>query len=313
MSPAVEGTPLDRRVLVTGGSGFIGRAVVRQFASTGQAVVATGSRPAERVGEIVRQNDQQPRGSIACDSCDFDRPSDIPALLDRHHPSAIVHAAATPDLADCERDPDRARRVNVEASEVIARWASHHGCRLICISTDQVFDGLQAPYTEDADPRPVHIYGRSKVEAEQRTLDACPDATVVRISLVYGDSPTGRRSASEQVLNALREGRELRLFTDEYRTPILVDDVARAIGELLDLTDVRRLHLAGPDRVSRYGFGLAVAEAFGLDGSVIAAIRQCDVDLGTPRPPDLSLDTGLARQVLRCPPRSLREGLAELA
>jgi dTDP-4-dehydrorhamnose reductase len=234
-------------------------------------------------------------------------------MLDRHEPTAIVHAAAMPDLAACQRDPDRARRINVEAGGTIAEWASRHGCRLIFISTDQVFDGLQAPYAEGAAPNPVHAYGRSKVDAEQRILVACPDATIVRISLVYGESPTGRRSASEQIVNALTEGQRLRLFTDEYRTPVLVDDVAIAIEELLAVRGVPMLHLAGPDRVSRHAFGLAVAEAFGLDGSFIEAIRQCDVDLGAPRPPDLSLDTALARRLLEHPPRSVQAGLAELA
>ena len=292
-----------KRVLVTGSGGFLGSHIARALEFHGFIVIKTSRHE-------IDSSSQHSRDEIV--SIDLADASFI-GLVDRVSPDAIVHTAAMADIRTCEHQPDLARRINVEATQLLAQWCAERGARFIFISTDQVFDGGRSWSREDDPANPIHVYGQSKFEAEAAIDTLNSRSTIARLSLVYGHSP-GRRSASEQIVGALRAGERPKLFTDEYRTPIFVEDVASAIVELLHAAKALPIiHLAGPDRVSRFEFGLAVAGAFGLDASQIDGLRQDEVDLQPPRPKDLSLDTSLARRLLRTPLRPVHAGLYALA
>jgi dTDP-4-dehydrorhamnose reductase len=151
------------------------------------------------------------------------------------------------------------------------------------------------------------------VEAERRIIDCGVDAAILRISLVYGRSPSGVRSPVEQIARAVEAGRTLRFFEDEYRCPIAVEDVESAVCEMIPKRDVPLLHLAGPDRVNRVAFGRAILDMLGLKSIDFEIVKLAESGAVPPRPPDLSLDTALARRVLDAPPRSISAGLAHLA
>ncbi len=290
------------RVLVTGASGLVGGCIAPALARDGHTVSGTYRTHPERVAHGIRA---QP--------LDLGHLPDVGAVFDEMRPDIVVHAAAMPDLAACEADPQRAYEVNVEATGVLAERCSAAGARFIFISTDQVFDGTRGAYAEDDETNPVHVYGRSKRDAEHRVRVSGASAMVLRLALVYGRSPSGERSASEQIENALRRAERVRLFTDEIRTPVLVDDVASVVCELLFAEDATLLHVAGPDAMSRYEFGMAVATASGLDASLIDRVRQRDVKLSVERPRDLSLKTDALRGLVHRIPQRVVDGLASLA
>jgi dTDP-4-dehydrorhamnose reductase len=250
-------------------------------------------------------------------SMDLADPADVRRAADQSRPGWMVHAAAWPDLARCEREPAMARRINVEATAKLARACRDIGARLLHISTDQVFDGEHGRYRETDAPRPINEYGRTKLAAEHAAIDsAAPgSALVVRLGLVYALRPGVERSPVEQVLSMIRRGERPGLFTDEIRSPILLDDVVEAIRRVVRLAPDRTpsvLHLGGPEAVSRYEFGLAMAERFGFDPALIDARRQSEFASPARRPRDCSLDSRLAQQTLRFVPRGIREGLAAL-
>ena len=293
-----------KRVLVTGSSGFLGSHIARALQFNGFTVVGTSRRGSDSPSPGSRHE------IMKCDLAD----ASFMCVVDRAAPDAIVHAAAMADIRACEEQPDLAVKVNVDATAALARWCRDRDARFVFISTDQVFSGERSWSQEVDAANPIHVYGQTKADAEAAIDTLNARSTIARVSLVYGSSPSGRRSASEQIVNMIRAGDRPQLFTDEFRTPILIDDVASAIVELLHAVKSPPIvHLAGPDRLSRYELGMRVAEAFHLDTSSIVGLRQDEVELKPPRPKDLSLDTSLARQVLRRPPRPLREGLNALA
>lgn len=288
-------------ILVTGASGFVGSRVFRALAADGHSVTGTFATQEQRV-PTVKGHTQ----SVALDLTDD---ASIEKAFRASWPEVIVHTAAMSELRACEAEPERAQRVNVAASEKLARMAAAFGARFILLSTDQVFDGARGNYGENDEPGPIHVYGRTKLDAEIAVRRAHPAALVLRLALVYGISPSGARTPNEQIVATLRSGGRAKLFRDEFRSPILVDDVVRAILELLTDKSTTLLHLGGPDRIARDAFGTAVATAFGLDPAGIDAVSLADSDLVPKRPPDLSFDTGRARSCLRHPPRSVAEGL----
>ena len=153
----------------------------------------------------------------------------------------VVHLAAMTDVDRCEREPSLAEQVNVAGSRNVADAAGAAGARVIGVSTDYVFDGT-APgeYSEADQPRPVSVYGRTKLAGEQALLEASGN-TVIRTSWVYGDG----RNFIRTILRAASSGRALAVVDDQVGRPTAADDVAQAIVYLLSIDPARLVHVTG--------------------------------------------------------------------
>jgi dTDP-4-dehydrorhamnose reductase len=207
--------------------------------------------------------------------------------------------------------PEAALQTNVGVTAELAHLATETDSRLVFLSTDLVFDGAAAPYSEEAITAPLSVYGRTKAEAEKAVL-TCPKGLVIRPALMYGLPAVNRPTTFQAQLQALRTHQPLKLFEDEFRTPIWLDDAANACIDAAqsDLTGI--LNVAGPERLSRLEMGQAMARAMGIAGENITAIRQCDLATAEPRPADVSLDCRLfARLFGRPPGRPMAEALPQ--
>lgn len=264
------------RVLVTGATGFLGPFAVEALA--GLAEVATSSRQG---------------GGLPVDLAET---GGVERLLALAQPDFVLHLAACSRLADCERDPERARRLN---ALVPAAMAARMRERLLFVSTDLVFDGRRAPYAPDHPPAPLSQYGLTKVEGEDRVLAA--GGRVVRLPLLFGPDAAGR-GASATIRAAIAAGRPLSLFTNEYRTPLHAADAARGLSQLLFAVRAPRCaHLPGPERVSRWAFAQRLCAVHGLAGERLHP-AECD---DPARPRDVSLAGAWT------PPRDLAAMLQE--
>lgn len=150
-----------------------------------------------------------------------------------------------------------------------------------------------------------HIHSRATFTPVAAALTD-KNAVIVRTSLIWGLYPLDTRTL--HIINCLREGREMTLFTDEYRCPIYVEELAAAIMELLSLDSYGIIHIAGPEKLSRYEFGMKLAQKLGLDfRRIIPGLSQLNKVI---RPLDCSLDTSLARSLLRTRMSSVSELIA---
>jgi dTDP-4-dehydrorhamnose reductase len=213
-------------------------------------------------------------------------------------PTAVVHCAAIAAIADCARDPSRARGVNVDATATLARLCATHGSRFVHVSSDLVFDGEAAPYAEDAQTRPLSIYGQTKVEAEAAALsNPNGNAVVARIALLFGPTRTARRGFFDGMVSSLRatDGAPLRLFEDEWRTPISLRRAAQALHLLVgsDVTGI--VNVGGPARMSRLEMGRRLARVLGVSDARIEPTSRASAS-GEPRPRDVSLDSHAFRE-----------------
>ena len=205
-------------------------------------------------------------------------------------PSAVIHTAYRQD------EP----RVNSEGSATVAAVAAANRARLIHISTDLVFDGTKPePYREDDEPKPIDDYGRSKLEAERRVLDLHPEALVVRTSLLVGRERPGRQEQAG--LEAARGERDIAFFEDEWRSPVLVFDLAAGLLELIDMPASGVLHLAGAEPMNRYELACEIAAAHGLPTTRLR--RGTLAGSGLPRAANCVLDSSRAAALItRVPP-----------
>lgn len=239
---------------------------------------------------------------------DAERPGATCELLSRVRPRHVLNAAALSSLAGCERDPERARLLNSDLPAELAELGLEFGFRLLHVSTDLVF-GASPPsgvrYLETDPPSPMSVYGESKARGEQRVLARSPGALVVRLPLLVGDSHGSGRGGSDSLIAAIDAGEEVTLFEDEWRTPLDVGIAADACLEAIRLGVSGLLHIAGPERLSRFELGVRV---LGARAGAVRRGRRADLGLERLRPRDVSLDTGLARSILTSP---LSSGLGQ--
>ena len=269
------------QMLVTGGSGYLGGWVAR-LARTRWDVTATYlTHPVDEPGAAWRRLDVRDESAVM-------------ALVDAVRPAVIVHtAAANPGYGGADFEA-----VNTDGSGHVARAAAACGARLVHISTDVLFDGKQGNYAEDDPPVPITSYGRSKALAEAEVRASGAEAVIVRTSLIYGWRPRLARQV-RWIVEGVRAGRPVRLFTDELRCPVWVESLAAAVVELAGMDYTGVLHVAGGQVLSRYEFGLRLLRFHGLDPGVVIPARARQVD--PRRPLNCTLNCSRARSLLRTP------------
>jgi dTDP-4-dehydrorhamnose reductase len=223
----------------------------------------------------------------------------------QQRPQAVVHCAALSRTTECQSNPSLAHKLNVEVTAVLAELAA--AIPFVFFSSDLVFDGRSGNCAEDAPVNPLSVYAESKVVAEQIVL-ANPRHLVVRTSLNGGISPTGDRGFNEQMLNAWIAGQSLKLFTDEFRSPIPAEATARATWELLRRNKSGLYHVAGSERLSRWQIGQLLAARCPQLSPKMEPVSLQDYR-GAPRPPDTSLDCSKAQKILSFPLPRLSEWL----
>lgn len=218
-------------------------------------------------------------------------------------PTHIIHLAAMTAVSDAFSNPELAQRTNVDATRVLAEAASNTSARMVYSSTDMVFDGDHAPYAETAAPNPLSEYGRSKHAAE-RALEGRPRVLTVRIPLLFGSPVTPRKTTFYNQLKSLWAGEPLKLFRDEYRTPLWLPDAAACLVALAESDLDGLIHLAGPQRLSRLELMAQCASALGVPNPKLIAISRSEVAVPEPRPGDLSLDDSRLRRLRPDLPRT---------
>lgn len=204
-----------KRILVTG-NGFVGARVLRQLADRAELIALSR-------GLLARASQQE-----------------IEQVVLEHHPDCILHTAALSDTGYCQMHPEESYRANVLVPVWIAEAARKSGAGLVAFSSDQVYAGLteQGPFTESLALSPANIYGRHKLEAEQRVLDLLPRAVLLRATWLYDLPGYGLPIRGNLPLNLWRAaltGQPLGFSCRDYRG---VTYVRQAVENLLPAMDL---------------------------------------------------------------------------
>jgi dTDP-4-dehydrorhamnose reductase len=265
------------RILITGASGLLGLNLALQT-----------SHQHEVVGVVYRNH--LVGAPFEQMSADLGSPEEVLRVLAFSRPDWIIHCAAMANLEECEKTPTRAARMNAWLTGFLAEQAGFLGARFLHISTDAVFDGERGNYREEDAPNPLSTYARTKLEGEQAALGGNPQALVARVNF-YGWSLRGQRSLAEFFYNALSAGQVVRGFTDIFFCPLQVNDLADLLLAMLESGLSGLYHTVSSESISKYAFGVAIAERFGLDAGLISPTSWRDGGLTARRSPNLTLNT----------------------
>ena len=278
------------KVLVTGAAGLIGHHLAQRFA-TDHDVLA------------LKRKD-----------LDITDPAAVRSRVAAERPSLIVNCAVV-QVDEAERDAAKAAAVNVEGAGFLAEAAARCGAEIIQFSTQYAFDGEligRAPYTIKDQPRPVNIYGKTKVAGEEAVRAACAQSYVIRTSWVYG---SGKDSFLCTVHNDLGSGRRVRAIDDVWSSTTYVEDLIARCSEILRLRHYGTYQIVNEGVCSYYDFALEAGRLAGLEkqqlGSLIEVVHERDMQRIAPRPRYTPMRCLLSEELGLAPMRHWRDALAQ--
>lgn len=292
------------RILITGGSGLLGTALIYTLSVTeGYEIYTT-----------YNTNPLYVEGASFIPLEITDR-KQVFQILESVAPDVVIHTAALTDVDLCEMEKEKAWQVNVEGTRNVADASKGVGARLVYISTDYVFDGEKGSYSEEAKTNPVNYYGVTKLEGERVVDRHASDYLITRTTL-YGWNVLGGHTLATWVIDKLQNGEGISGITDQLGSPILVNDFSDVLLSLIEKQINGTYHIASSEKITKFDFAVKVGEAFGLDVGLISPIRSKELerraDLVARRPKDVSLDVGKVSNELQIKLPDIHKGLERM-
>jgi len=229
------------------------------------------------------------------------------AELERLEPNVVINTAAFSDVDGCERDPEKALRINRTGPHNLAKACRALGAKLVQVSTDYVFDGTKAtPYEENDSPAPIQVYGASKRDGELAVLSEIPEALIVRTSFLFGP---GRPTFVDRAVARAREGEKVRAVLDWVNSPTYTVDLAQWIVRLIESDAKGIVHAANSGSCSKFEFARAACRIAAVDDPPIEPIRLADLPLPARRPERTPFDVSHLGALLGDAPRPWEDAL----
>jgi dTDP-4-dehydrorhamnose reductase len=267
-----------KKVLITGASGLLGINLALTTQARGYDVTGITLEPGIQGTPFEMMH------------LDLTQQGVIEKVIEDVSPDIIINCVALTDVDRCEQIPDDALRVNAGLPEALARETLRHEIKLVQISTDAVFDGKSGKYKEEDQASPQNVYAKTKYAGEIAVLNTDSQALVCRVNF-YGWSISGHRSLAEWFFNKFSQGEAVNGFTDAIFSPLLATDLAGILLALIERDSHGLIHVVNPQSISKYDFGLALAERFGFNTALITPTSLQNAGLTAVRPPNLNLDT----------------------
>jgi dTDP-4-dehydrorhamnose reductase len=247
--------------MVTGAGGMVGRALRAHC---------------EANADLVMGYDHQ--------GLDISDAEAVTRVIQADRPEAVINCAAWTDVDGCESNPERAFAANAVGPANLAKAAATVNAALVTISTDYVFDGTKTGfYTQEDCPRPISVYGKSKLEGELRVQDAHPSgATIVRTGFIFG---VGGVNFLSTIVDRAHRGEKLKAISDSYGTPTYAWDLAVRLRELAQLQHAGIFHVVNEgDGVSYREFAQEALIAGGITGASLEGVEMDSLSRPAPRP-----------------------------
>ena len=261
------------KVMVTGASGLVGRAVVSHCSNQGEHVIALD------------------HGGL-----DIADAAKVNAAFDRERPDVVVNCGAWTDVDGCEVDPERAQNINARGPELLALACRRAGALLITISTDYVFDGEKDGfYTQRDQPNPQSVYAVSKLDGERRAQIAWARTIIVRSGYIFG---AGGKNFLSSIIERARRGERLRVINDTFGTPTHAPDLARQLHRLaqLDLPGIYHVVNAGQGATFE-SFARSALTIANLDPGLLESVGMNALRRPAPRPSNSKLRCLLSKAI----------------
>ena len=297
-----------KKILIIGANGFTGRQILNDLSVHAQYKVTGCSLHPD-----ILPNDA---GKYRFIETDIRNEADIKRLFEEVQPDVVINCSALSVPDYCETHHEEAYLTNVTAVSRLAVFCEEYKSRFIHLSTDFVFDGkinedAGLLYTEEDIPTPVNYYGYTKWKGEEKVAETCSSFAIIRVAIVYGRALPGQHGNIVQlVMKRLKAGQEIRVVSDQWRTPTYVGDVSDGVQRLIAHTTNGIFHICGDECMSIAEIAYQVADYMGLGHSLIHPVTTEEMNETTPRPRFSGMSIDKARTMLGYEPQKLKEVLA---
>lgn len=289
---------MKKSILITGGSGLL--AVNWALAIRDQFEVT-----------LLLHNRKISLQKVRVDVASLDTLDECLSIIDKHQPDIVINTAGLTSVEECSANPDLAQQINVDLAKNIAIACNKKFTKLIHISTDHLFSGDDSFNKENNKTHPLNNYAKTKLQGEFKVIENCKNAIVIRTNFFCWGTKY-RHSFSDYIVNKLRSNEQVGLFSDVFFTPILVNELSKIALQLVDSNHSGVFNVSSSERLSKYEFGIKLANCFGLDTNLINKISINDKPYLMNRPKDMSLSNDKICKVLNQKVRSIDEQLYEL-
>ncbi|MBN1879545.1 sugar nucleotide-binding protein [bacterium] len=290
-----------KKILITGAAGFLGYNLCRDLGDNYSIYGAWHqAEPAAPFEGLVRMD---LGGSL----------KPVAEYIARNGIQALVHCAALSRTGQCAADPVRARRLNIEGTRSLAVIAQAYRIPFIFISTDLVYNSGSGPHLEDdADPR--MIYSETKFDAEVEAFVACPSTVVLRCALIFGPDDGVHGSFIRENHTDLCQGKALKLFTDQIRSPVWSRDIAEAIHRIFSQGMRSRIfNVGGSTCINRYELGMLAAQYFDWNRDKLIPVSMTGITADAPWLKDCSLNSARLQNETGWTATPLEKALKQIA
>ncbi len=268
------------KILITGGSGFLGQYLNIELSKENKILTLYNSQP----GNCAKFN------SARLNLTNYEK---LQKLFEDFLPEIVIHSAAisTPQLADSLPAKD-VYNINVNVAKKISELCNEFNSKLIYTSTDLVYAGYRGSLlNENSKLIPISLYAETKLMGEVKIQETFNNYIILRTALLYGFGLNKSNSHFQKMYNNFKSGKKVKLFTDQFRSPLSVLDATKIISEICR-KDIKGeiINFGGKERVSRLELGEKLCKLAGLDRNLIEPISMDDIP-GFPKVADVSMNT----------------------
>lgn len=288
---------MNVKFLVTGSAGLIGLQVSKDLVNLKHDVYSSyhNEKPAYGI-------------PIQLDLLDYDK---IRQTILELKPDSIIHLAAVTDVDQCETEKQLTTRLNVTATESIAKQAAKQQAFFVYVSTDYVFDGNQKLQKENSTPNPLGFYGKSKVNGEMVLNNLASSWCIARTSTPFGIHYK-KKSFPLWIKENLELKKKIPVLVDQFTSPTYIPNLSKMLIEIATKQITGIIHLAGATRISRYCLAELISDKLSLDKTFLIPTKMNEMNWVAQRPKDSSLDVSLASEILDEKPQTIQHSLDDL-
>lgn len=293
------------KILVTGANGLLGQKLVFLLSEAEDVELHATSRGPSRIEGFPDNGTYH--------ALDLTDKEGVLSLINDLQPDSIIHTAGQTLVDVCETEREDCLLHNVSVVQNLIDACKSSGSHLVHLSTDFIFSGDNGPYRETDEPAPVNYYGECKLKAEELVRASDIKWAIARTILVYGIAPgMSRSNIVLWVKKSLEEGKEIKVVTDQLRTPTLAEDLARGCALIAQQGATGIYHLGGREALTPYEVAVKTARFFGLPEELIHKADSSNFSQPARRPPRTGLIIDKAKSELGYEPGSFEDGLSIL-
>jgi len=289
---------IKQRILVIGANGLLGQRLIAFYASK-KAVELLGSSIEEKPYFNI----------VPYVQCDVTVREDVKKVIFDFYPDVVINTAAYTNVDLSEKERETAWKINVKGVEYLAEACRTIDAKIIHISTDYIFNGLNGPYDENAKADPLGYYGRTKLASENALKIGAVIYSVIRTNVLYG-IVSSRPDFVGWVINSLSDNKPIKVVYDQINNPTFVENLVQGINKIIEFDKYGLYNIGGKDFLNRFEFAMLIAEYFSLDKNLISPITTAELKQPAKRPLKSGLITIKAETELGYKPHSIIEALA---